>query len=397
MGRPEQTIDISTYNYPLPEERIARFPLEQREASKLLVLRGSAVPAESVFRDLPSLLPPGALVAFNDTKVIRARLIFHKESGGRIEIFCLEPHAPADYERAFASVGHCEWRCIVGGAKKWKQGKLKIEYSRGTLEAEQITENKDIISFTWSGDLTFGQLLEQLGRTPIPPYLRRESEAIDTERYQTVYSQWEGSVAAPTAGLHFTEELLEGLTQKAKVTLHVGAGTFLPVKSKDARDHAMHTEFFDVALAELERIATQAGNIIAVGTTTVRTLESLAMLGERVLRTGNADPETPVGQWEPYADGIPEGNPLEALAGWMHAQSMERLYGSTRIMITPAGYRWRTIRGLITNFHQPQSTLLLLVSALIGERWHDVYTYALEHDFRFLSYGDSSLLLPFEK
>lgn len=396
----EEPINISEFDYPLPDERIARFPSEDRAESKLLLYRDGEI-SESVFRNVADFLPEGALVVFNNTKVIRARLLFHKATGARIEVFCLEPHEPADYERAFAVTGSCEWHCIVGNAKKWKEGALTIEYDGGVLSAERLPDlsAREIIRFRWSSGHTFGQLLELLGRTPIPPYLCRESEEIDTVRYQTVYSKWEGSVAAPTAGLHFTPEIIASLPARgfetAEVTLHVGAGTFLPVKAADARDHHMHTEFFQVELATLDKLAT-APTVVAVGTTSVRTLESLAVLGERVILHGNAEPERTVGQWEAYSNGATAANasaPLEALAKWMRSQQMTHLHSATEIMITP-GYRWRAVRGLITNFHQPQSTLLLLISALVEERWREIYSYALGHGFRFLSYGDSSLLLP---
>lgn len=395
----EKAIDISEFDYPLPDGRIARFPLDDRAASKLLLYRGGEI-GESVFRNVANYLPEGALVVFNNTKVIRARLLFHKITGARIEVFCLEPHEPADYERAFAVTGSCTWHCIVGNSKKWKEGALTIEYDGGVLSAERLPDG-DAVRFAWSSGHTFGQLLELLGRTPIPPYLCRESEEIDTVRYQTVYSRWEGSVAAPTAGLHFTPEIIASLPlhgfDMAEVTLHVGAGTFLPVKEKDARDHHMHTEVFQVDLATLDKLAASVkSGIIAVGTTSVRTLESLAVLGERVLLRGDAEPGRVVGQWEAYTNGATAEYapaPLEALAGWMRARKITQLHAATEIMITP-GYRWRVVRGLITNFHQPQSTLLLLISALVGERWREIYTYALGHGFRFLSYGDSSLLLP---
>lgn len=398
----DKAINISEFDYPLPDERIARFPLEDRAESKLLLYRNGEI-GESVFRNVTDFMPEGVLVVFNNTKVIRARLLFHKATGARIEIFCLEPHEPADYERAFAVTGTCEWHCIVGNSKKWKEGALTIEYNGGVLSAERLPDSsaREIIRFRWTSGHMFGQLLELLGRTPIPPYLCRESQEIDTVRYQTVYSRWEGSVAAPTAGLHFTPEIIASLPQKgfdtAEVTLHVGAGTFLPVKTADAREHHMHTEFFQVDLVTLEKLAASVkAGIVAVGTTSVRTLESLAVLGERVLLHGEAEPERPVGQWEAYTNRASAENaaePLKALATWMRGNGMTHLHSATEIMITP-GYRWRTVRGLITNFHQPQSTLLLLISALVGDRWQDIYSYALGHGFRFLSYGDSSLLLP---
>ena len=385
-------IDISLYDYDLPAERIAKFPLPERQSSKLLVWQGGDI-RQSQFSQVACFLPPGSLLAFNDTKVVRARLVFRKKTGARIEVFCLEPCDPADYDRAFAVVGACGWRCIVGNAKKWKEGPLELDYDGGTLTATR--GEADTVRFRWNSGDTFGQLLEKLGKVPIPPYLERESEDIDTRRYQTVYSRWEGSVAAPTAGLHFSPELMAALDDqgfgRADLTLHVGAGTFLPVKERDAAKHPMHTEFFDVSLPELQKLAACEGKIVAVGTTSVRTLESLAALGERILRSGDPRAEETVGQWEPYESKIYE-KPLSALARWMESSGARRLCGSTRIMITP-GYRFRTIGGLITNFHQPRSTLLLLIAAITGDSWRDIYDHALGNGFRFLSYGDSSLLL----
>lgn len=397
----EKAIDIREFSYELPEERIAKFPLERREESKLLLYRNGTV-GETVFRNITEYLPKEALVVFNNTKVIRARLLFHKSTGALIEIFCLDPAEPAEYERAFAVRGSCSWHCIIGNAKKWKESSLEMRYDGGVLVAER--DESDLVRFSWNSGHTFGELLEILGRTPIPPYLRRESEELDTVRYQTVYSKWEGSVAAPTAGLHFTPEIIASLPEKIEVTLHVGAGTFLPVKAEDARDHAMHTEFFQVDLAAIERLAEalRAGNpVVAVGTTSVRTLESLAVLGERVLLTGDPDPERSVGQWEAYGedrnDLTTTADSLQALIAWMKTNRIEKLRSATEIMITP-GYRWRMVRGLVTNFHQPQSTLLLLIAAFVGkDRWKELYAYALENDFRFLSYGDSSLLLPLSR
>lgn len=396
----DNIIDISHFDYPLPSSRIAKFPLEERSLSKLLIWRDSRI-EESRFCNVCEFLPEGSLLAFNNTKVVRARLLFRKSTGARIEIFCLEPHLPADYERAFSIHGKSSWHCIVGNSKKWKEGVLSIAYDGGVFLAKRA--EGDTIDFEWSGSETFGEILEKLGRIPIPPYLERDSQEIDNSRYQTVYSRYEGSVAAPTAGLHFSPELMDSLRSagfgRAEVTLHVGAGTFLPVKAHNAREHVMHTEFFDVTLSELEKLATCEGELIAVGTTSVRTLESLAVLGERVLLDGSPDAERHVGQWEAYDNaemlktrGLLGLKPLAALAEWMRINGLSHIYSSTQIMITP-GYRFRTIRGLITNFHQPQSTLLLLISALVGEQWKQIYQYALDHDFRFLSYGDSSLLL----
>lgn len=380
-------IDINDFDYPLPENRIAKWPLEHRDDSKLLVYDNKKI-TDGQFKRIADFLPKGALMAFNNTKVVRARLIFHKSTGARIEIFCIEPADPADYERAFAVKGECSWHCMVGNSKKFS-GDHRLAIDDDNLVATR--GDGDIIHFTWSSDETFGQLLERLGRVPIPPYLGRESDETDTERYQTTYARLEGSVAAPTAGLHFSTEVLDDLSKhhfsKIEVTLHVGAGTFLPVKELDATKHAMHIEFFEVTLEALQALADREGEIIAVGTTTVRTLESLAVLGGRVVATGDADPAKSVGQWETYSE-----KSLKPLAQWMRSKGLGKLYGSTQIMITPK-FRFITIRGLITNFHQPKSTLLLLISAVVGDRWREIYDHALENDYRFLSYGDSSLLM----
>ncbi len=398
----EHRIDIQDYAYDLPEERIAKFPLAERSGSKLLVYRGGAI-AERRFRDIGEELPAGSLLVFNNTKVIRARILMHKPSGAHIEVFCLEPHAPADYERALAAVGSCEWSCIVGNSKKWKEGFVEIRFDHAgcahTLRAFRAGERgrEQLIRFEWTAPLGFGELLELLGRIPIPPYLNRESEEIDNTRYQTVYSKIEGSVAAPTAGLHFTPELIDSLRRKGfafgEVTLHVGAGTFLPVKERDATHHPMHTEHFEITLATLELLRANDGRIVAVGTTSVRTLESLPALASR-LRTGGSLDEV-VGQWELYdlpAD-YSGAEALDELIAYLRREGLDRLKAATRIMITPLGYRFRIVRNLITNFHQPCSTLLLLIAAYVGDDWHRIYDYALAHDFRFLSYGDSSLLM----
>lgn len=400
----ERHIDINQFDYDLPDERIAKFPLAERSASKLLVYRNGAI-SESRFDRLGEELPEGAMLVFNNTKVIRARIIMHKPSGARIEVFCLEPHAPADYERAFAVKGKCAWSCIVGNLKKWKEGALVIDftldgtpqqlraYRTGTGGREQI------VRFEWEADLTFGELLELLGRIPIPPYLNRESEEIDNTRYQTVYSKFEGSVAAPTAGLHFTPELIGEMKARGfafeEVTLHVGAGTFLPVKDEDAARHPMHTEHFEVRRATVVRLLEKWGHITAVGTTSVRTLESLAALAWRIRTAGTPDAGRVVGQWELY--DIPAEfsgrEALQELSGYMEREGLDRLKASTQIMITPLDYEFRIVHNIVTNFHQPKSTLLLLVSAYVGEDWHRIYDYALRNDFRFLSYGDSSLLV----
>ena len=328
----------------------------------------------------------------------------HKDSGARIEVFCLEPHNPADYERAFAQYETSEWSCIVGNLKKWKEGEIGINFEyagkQHTLRAEIVERGtrEHIVRFRWSAECSFGQLLETLGRIPIPPYLNRESEDIDNTRYQTVYARFEGSVAAPTAGLHFTPELIESMRGEGfsfeEVTLHVGAGTFLPVKDDDATQHAMHTEHFSVTRSAVENLLRNAGNIVAVGTTSVRTLESLSALAWRIKESGNPDTERTVGQWELY-DIPAEFNGTEAiktLLDYMQREGIERMKAATQIMITPLGYRFRVVNYIITNFHQPKSTLLLLVSAYVGEDWTKIYDYALANDFRFLSYGDSSLL-----
>ena len=397
-------IKISDYNYELPEDRIAKYPLPNREDSKLLISRCGEI-SQRVFRDIGDELPNGSLLVFNNTKVIRARIIMHKPSGARIEVFCLEPHAPADYERAFAVKGECEWKCIIGNSKKWKTGALEIRFDYygqdAFLKAYRVPDEREqIVRFEWSADMTFGQLLEYLGRIPIPPYLGRDSQEIDNSRYQTVYSRFEGSVAAPTAGLHFSERLIADLRKKGvdfdEVTLHVGAGTFLPVKCEDVREHEMHIEHFDVTLEAVENILKHKDKVVAVGTTTVRTLESLAALGYRILRNGDPDVMVPVGQWELYY--IPKeytGEQLLSVLTDYMRQNDNRLKTSTQIMIMP-GFTFRVVDMMVTNFHQPKSTLLLLVSAFVGEHWREIYRYALDNDFRFLSYGDSNLLIPRE-
>ena len=400
----ERHIDINRFDYDLPDERIAKFPLAERSASKLLVYNRGEI-SERHFADIGDVLPAGEMLVFNNTKVIRARIIMHKPSGARIEVFCLEPHRPADYERAFAVRGECEWSCIVGNRKKWKEGYVEInfelegraEYLRAWLVEDHGREC--IVRFEWSEPVTFGQLLEHLGRIPIPPYLNRESEEIDNTRYQTVYSKFEGSVAAPTAGLHFTPELIESMKERGfefeEVTLHVGAGTFLPVKDEDAAKHPMHTEHFEVRRTTVARLLEHWGHITAVGTTSVRTLESLTALGWRIRTGGTPDADRVIGQWELY--DIPADytgrEALGDLLGWMEREEADRLKAATQIMITPLGYEFRIVHNIVTNFHQPKSTLLLLVSAFVGDDWHRIYDYALGHGFRFLSYGDSSVLM----
>ena len=400
----ERHIDINSFDYPLPDERIAKFPLDNRTDSKLMVYRNGDI-SESRFRNLAEHLPKGSMLVFNNTRVIRARVIMHKPSGARIEVFCLEPHNPADYERAFAAHSSCEWSCIVGNIKKWKEGYVEINFEFAGAEyhlrawISERGEREHIIRFEWNAPLSFGELLEELGRIPIPPYLNRESEEIDLTRYQTVYSKVEGSVAAPTAGLHFASDMIDQMKMDGfcfdEVTLHVGAGTFLPVKSENAAEHPMHTEHFEVQLSTLENLLANAGNITAVGTTSVRTLESLPVLGWRIRQTGSPAADKVVGQWESY--DIPNDysgvDVLEDVIGYMRRENLSSLKAATQIMITPLGFRFRIVSRIITNFHQPKSTLLLLISAYVGEDWRKMYQFALDNGFRFLSYGDSSLLI----
>jgi S-adenosylmethionine:tRNA ribosyltransferase-isomerase len=342
-------------------------------------------------------------MVFNNTKVIRARLIFFKSTGARIEIFCLEPHEPADYERSLAAEKCVTWKCIIGNLKKWKNEPLTMRFAIDGAEyelsatLESSSEKEHIVRFDWNAPVTFGQLLEHLGRIPIPPYLNRDSAEVDNTRYQTVYCRWEGSVAAPTAGLHFTPEVLGALDAaniaRHEVTLHVGAGTFVPVKVENAAEHTMHTEHFEVDLSTLDALI-EAPKRVAVGTTSVRTLESLPVLGYRILSSGAPQFETPVAQWEAY--DIPEhlegAELLTALRDYMRNNNIERLSAATQIMITPAGFKFRVVDIIVTNFHQPHSTLLLLIASFVGKDWRKIYNYALDNDFRFLSYGDSSLL-----
>ena len=396
-------ININDFDYPLPDERIAKFPLERRDGSKLLVYRNGEI-SERRFADIGQELASDTLFVFNNTKVVRARLVMHKPSGARVEVFCLEPTAPADYERAFAATGECCWSCIVGNLKKWKEGAVEIPFSyQGgdyVLKA-YIAERgarEHIVRFVWDAPMTFGQMLEYLGRIPIPPYLNRESEEIDNTRYQTVYAKYEGSVAAPTAGLHFTPDLIAAMRSRGfgfeEVTLHVGAGTFLPVKDDDAAQHPMHTEHFTVTKTTIKRLLDNADRIVAVGTTSVRTMESLTALAWRIRQEGKPQLERTIGQWELY--DIPAEftgcEALETLLNYMECNALDSLKAATRIKITPLGYHFRIVRYIVTNFHQPKSTLLLLVGAYVGDDWHKIYEYALGHDFRFLSYGDSSLL-----
>lgn len=415
-------IQIRDYNYPLPDERIAKFPLPERDSSKLLVYNRGEV-SEDTFRSLPDYLPKGALMIFNNTKVIRARLHFRKRmalpqggsgEGALIEIFLLEPASPVEYQENFIATSECSWYCLVGNSKKWKEGLLYGEFRIGgtsyTISAERVAPHGTSfgIRFRWEGGFAFSEVLESLGELPIPPYLNRKTEESDLRTYQTVYSKIKGSVAAPTAGLHFTERVLADLDahgiEREELTLHVGAGTFKPVKSEEIGDHEMHTEHIAVRLQTIQKLIQHDGKAIAVGTTSVRTLESLYYMGikarqlmDQGLDTGDGE-ELHVEQWMPYDnvnDNVNDNNVqcLESLRDYMQKHHLDVLHSSTQIIIAP-GYQFHVVQMMVTNFHQPQSTLLLLVSAFVHGNWRRIYDYALAHDFRFLSYGDSSLLIP---
>ncbi len=400
-----RNININDYNYDLPDEKIAKYPLDERDMSKLLVFDGDKI-EEDRFRNISTHLPAGSLLLFNDTKVINARMIFEKETGARIEVFCLDPISPSDYAQAFAQNGRCSWKCLVGNSKKWKDGRLKksiiVDGKNLDLYITRVREigNSFEILFEWDNpDICFSQIIDVAGNIPIPPYLNRNSEDIDKVRYQTVYSHYQGSVAAPTAGLHFTERVMGDLKkcniQSDAVTLHVGAGTFQPVKTDNAAEHEMHTEHFIVKRTTIEKIVQYLGNITITGTTTVRTVESLFCVGTQIFENKDVDAEEfHVSQWEAYEykDKYDVREILENLLSWMTAKGLEYIRCATQIMIVP-GFRFRITDRLITNFHQPKSTLLLLLSAFIGDEWRKVYGYALENNFRFLSYGDSCLFL----
>lgn len=403
-----KNIHITDYNYELPDERIAKFPLKERDHSKLLIYRHGEV-SEDVFYHLPALLPQGALMVFNNTKVIQARMHFRKDTGALIEVFLLEPFAPADYEQMFQTTGHCSWLCIVGNMKKWKSGVLSRTFDvKGTpltLSVERKGEKgtSQMIDFTWDADnISFAEILDAVGELPIPPYLNRKTEESDKTTYQTVYSKIKGSVAAPTAGLHFTPQVLADLDasgiDREEVTLHVGAGTFKPVKSNTIGEHEMHTEYICVHRQTLEKLLKHGASAIAVGTTSVRTLESLYYIGLKLHANPSLDEaELHVMQWEPYnvkKDAeISAAEALQCVLDFLDRNGLTTLHSSTQIIIAP-GYEYKIVKMLVTNFHQPQSTLLLLVSAFLHGDWKKVYNYALAHDFRFLSYGDSSLLIP---
>ena len=429
-----EEILIEEYNYPLPDERIAKYPLAERDQSKLLIYRNGQV-SEDHFHHIGEYLPADSLLIYNNTRVIQARLEFHKQSpsnaepllnnskqpphntqGARIEIFCLEPLEPHDYQLSLGSTNGCTWKCMIGNAKKWKTGTLSlpVQLPSGeqiTLFAEkgEQTGNTFAVHFSWSSPLggewegSFAEILDAVGELPIPPYLNRKTEESDKTTYQTVYSRIKGSVAAPTAGLHFTDNVLDGLRQRgiqtAEVTLHVGAGTFQPVKVADANQHTMHTEIIAVPKTTIQTIIENIGHIVAVGTTSMRTLESLYFLGTQLHSAlssleGRLEGSTlSVAQFEPYEQEhtLSTAEALQAIVNYLSQTEQDTLHAETQIMIKP-GYTFHVVDQLITNFHQPKSTLLLLVSAFVGGDWHTIYDYALAHNFRFLSYGDSSIL-----
>ena len=406
MNNP-RNIKIKDYSYSLPDERIAKYPIARRDQSKLLIYNKGEI-SHTVFSNIASLLPEHGLMVFNNTRVIQARMHFRKETGALIEVFLLEPHVPADYEQMFQTHGECEWLCLIGNMKKWKEGTLKREINIGEqvvkLSAEHIGTKgtSQIVRLTWNADtVSFAEILDACGELPIPPYLNRVTEESDKTTYQTVYSKIKGSVAAPTAGLHFTEDVLASIDargiEREELTLHVGAGTFRPVKAEMISGHDMHTEYISVTRHTISRLIAYEGKAIAVGTTSGRTLESLYYIGCHILQHQDnvTDNDLHVKQWEPYEEAERPStlNALQAIIDYLDKNGLSVLHASTQIIIAP-GYRYRIANRLITNFHQPQSTLLLLVSAFIGDSWHEVYQYALDNGFRFLSYGDSSMLIP---
>lgn len=415
-------IHISDYNYDLPDSRIAKFPVSPRDTSKLLIYRHGEI-SDDIFYNLPKYLPQKSLMVFNNTKVIQARMHFRKETGALIEVFLMEPAAPTDYELMFQTRGECSWLCMVGNLKKWKEGSLVRTFDvAGSTINFKATMRRDIIDaksggtnywvdFAWDNpQVSFAEILDAVGELPIPPYLNRETQDSDKTTYQTVYSKIKGSVAAPTAGLHFTDKVLAAIdaagVRREELTLHVGAGTFKPVKSVEIDGHTMHTEYVCVRRDTLQTLLDYDCCAIAVGTTSVRTLESLYYMGVKLEANPDAaEEDLHVCQWEPYekADGTPVGGnlidgitPQKAISNiiaWLDKNNLKTLHSSTQIIIAP-GYEYKIVKVLVTNFHQPQSTLLLLVSAFLKGDWHNVYDYALSHDFRFLSYGDSSILIP---
>ena len=405
-------IRIQDFNYDLPEERIAKFPLKERDHSKLLLYKGqqdavSGAISEDVFYNLPSYLPKGEMMVFNNTRVIQARLRFRKDTGALIEIFCLEPYLPVDYAENFQAEGHCQWLCMIGNLKKWKNDSpLSLTLQQGamsvTLHAEKkgIAGNSHIIEFSWDAPISFAEVLDIAGELPIPPYLNRATQESDKQTYQTVYSKIKGSVAAPTAGLHFTDRVLKAIDSlgidREELTLHVGAGTFKPVKSEEIEGHEMHSEYIVVNRQTIEKLIRHGGRAIAVGTTSVRTLESLYYIGVKLQKNGDLSEEAlHIDQWMPYESptDLSTVDSLRNILNYLDRNHLPALHTSTQIIIAP-GYRYHIVRWMVTNFHQPQSTLLLLVSAFIGDEWRSLYDYALANGFRFLSYGDSMFLSP---
>lgn len=396
-------IYIDEYDYALPDERIAKYPLTKRDSSKLLFYQQGKI-HESVFSNIADFVPENTLLVYNNTRVIQARMLFHKITGAQIEIFCLEPDSPADYAQSLGSVHSCIWKCMIGNLKKWKEGalvkKISIANEECELKATLVSTegNTHKVHFEWNNnEIHFADILENAGELPIPPYLHRKTEESDLTNYQTVYSKIKGSVAAPTAGLHFTNEVFESLknnnVQFEEVTLHVGAGTFQPVKTRDIAEHHMHTEVISVQRKTIEKLIANYGQIVAVGTTSVRTLESLYYIGVQ-LKEGRGEDALRVSQWTPYniEQEYDTCEILNEILKYLDRMQTDTLHADTQIMIRP-GYKFRVINGMITNFHQPKSTLLLLVSAFVDGNWKSIYDYAMSHDFRFLSYGDSSLLL----
>lgn len=396
-------IRIEEFDYPLPDERIAKHPLAERDRCKLLVRRPDGTLSEHIFAELPALLPDDTMLVYNNTRVINARLRFRKPEGALIEIFCLEPVTPSDYAVSFAQTERCSWTCFVGNSKRWKQAplemRLEIHGTPLTFRAERLAKegNSSVVEFSWDNpSVTFSEIIDAVGEIPIPPYLNRSTEESDRTDYQTVYSHIDGSVAAPTAGLHFTDRVLEEISARGiprrELTLHVGAGTFQPVKSDEIGDHEMHSEFIAVPRNLIAELAADERRVIAVGTTSVRTLESLYHAG-RLIALDRWNGEVP--QWTPYDTTLPDlpvADAMQAILRHLDAEGTTTFIASTRIIIAP-GYRYRVVRGMVTNFHQPRSTLLLLVSAFTRGDWRPLYDFALTHSFRFLSYGDACLLL----
>ncbi len=394
-----KNISIKDFDYELPDNKIAKYPLKERDTSKLLIYKDNKIQQDS-FKNISEYLPGNSLLVYNNTKVIYARLHFKKVTGANIEIFCLEPHHPKEYNLVFQQTKSCTWKCIVGNLKKWKQGILEkeitVDNKKISLKAERLQNTDELlINFSWDKDVSFGSVLEANGEIPIPPYLNRESEENDKETYQTIYSKYKGSVAAPTAGLHFTNNVFEKLKTKNiktdNVTLHVGAGTFKPVKSEKIGQHEMHFEHFTVNKSLILNLQKYTGKTFPVGTTTVRTIESLYYIAYKIKH--NIPDYFTINQWDAYSfqQDLTSGDALNILIDYMQKNNLDHIEAKTQIMITPS-YSFKFINGLITNFHQPKSTLLLLISAVVGNNWKAIYKYALENDFRFLSYGDSSLL-----